>query len=86
MHVMESFIYVRKVPAMSDILVNLKCSLKIIYLRFVSVIRKAGYFQVCTIHKTRNFSSSFDPAKGGSTPSSSSYLLDVKFKYLTTRR
>jgi hypothetical protein len=81
MHVMESLIYVRKVPAMSDVFVNLKCSLKIIYLRVVSGYQTRQVFSL-TINKTRDFSPSFDSAKGGSTPSSSSYLLDVEFTHI----
>ena len=36
MHVMESFVYVREVPAMRDVFVNFNRSLEIIYLRVVS--------------------------------------------------
>ena len=76
---MESFVYVRKVPAMSDIFVDLNRSLKIIYLRAMSGYQIIGQVFSLTINKTWDFSSSFDSSEGGPTPSSSSYLLDDEF-------
>jgi hypothetical protein len=66
---------------MSDIFVNLNCSFKIIYLRGVSGYQIIGQVFSLTINKTWDFSSSFDSTEGGSTPSSSSYLLDDEFTH-----
>lgn len=66
---------------MSDIFVNLDCPLKVIYLRVVSGYQIIGQAFSLTINKTWDFSSSFDSTEGGSTPSSSSYLLDDEFTH-----